>query len=116
VPTASRDGRVLAYTDRPFFGPAGRRIATVEAPPPAPPADRCLIPGQEHHADAGSFAPDGSAFAHDDTVFDPDLFETVVGQGIFVMDIDLDAADCGLSSARLIIPGGAQPDWGPAAP
>jgi hypothetical protein len=75
-----------------------------------------MIEGQEDYSDPGSFSADGRAFAFDDTEFDPDTFETRFGQGIWVMTVDLDAADCGLSTARLVAPGGVQPDWGPAGP
>jgi hypothetical protein len=47
-------------------------------------------------------------------VFDPDTFETTVGEGIRVMTVDPGAPDCGLSGASLVLPGGSQPDWGPA--
>ena len=113
---ADRAGTMLAYQYQPFFGTAGRRFATIDAPPPAVPTVRCTIEGQEDYSDPGSFSADGRAFAFDDTVFDPDTFETRFGQGIWAMTIDLDATDCGLSTARLVAPGGVQPDWGPAGP
>jgi hypothetical protein len=74
----------------------------------------CLIPGQEHNAIPPTFAPDGSSLAFDDVVFDPETFETTEGQGIRVLGVDIRASDCGLSTARLVLPGGSQPDWGPA--
>lgn len=113
-PVLSPDGRLLAYTYGPFYGDAGRRIATLTGPPPAPVTTACLIPGQENNAIPPTFAPDGSALAFDDVVFDPDTFETTIGRGIFVMEVDPEAADCGLSTAVLVLPGGSQPDWGPA--
>jgi hypothetical protein len=116
TPMVSHDGRVVAYGYKPYFGPAGRRLATLTAAPPVLPQTRCVIPGQENHSDPGTFSGDSSLFVYDDTRFDPDAFETVVGEGIWVFPIDLDAADCGASSARLIVHGGSQPDWGPAAP
>jgi hypothetical protein len=112
---ADRAGTMLAYQYQPFFGTPGRRFATIDAPPPAAPTLRCAIQGQEDFSDPGSFSADGRAFAFDDTVFDPDTFETRFGQGVWVMKLDLDAVDCGLSTARLVAPGGVQPDWGPAA-
>lgn len=118
-PTVSRDGRLLAYSYRPYFGVAGRRFASLDAAPPAAsgaPRTRCVIPGQEHFSDPGSIAPDGGAFAYDDTNFDPSTFETRVGLGILVMNVDGANPECGASSATLVLPGGAQPDWGPAVP
>jgi hypothetical protein len=115
-PALSPNGKVLAYSYRPYFGLAGRRMATVASAPPSPPSTRCAMPGQENYADAGTFAPDGAAFAYDDTNFMPDTFETVVGKGIYAMAVNLDAVDCGLASARLVIPGGSQPAWGPVSP
>jgi hypothetical protein len=115
TPAVSGDGHVLSYTYGPYFGPAGRRLATVTAAPSAP-ETRCVMTGQEHHSDTGTFSADGSVFVYDDTRFDPDEFETVVGQGIWHLTVDLDAPDCGASTARLIVEGGSQPDWGPAAP
>lgn len=112
----NRTGTMLAYEYQPYFGTAGRRFSTVDAPPPAAPTVRCTIEGQENYSDPGSFFADGRQFAFDDTVFDPESLETKIGQGIWVMTVDLDATDCGLSTARLIGPGGAQPDWGPAGP
>jgi hypothetical protein len=113
-PVLSPDGRLLVYNYAPFFGDAGRRVSTLTGPPPAPVTTACLIPGQEHHAIPPTFAPDGSSLAFDDVVFDPATFETTEGQGIRVMEVDIRASDCGLSSARLVLPGGSQPDWGPA--
>jgi len=115
-PVVSRTGTLIAYEYQPYFGTAGRRMATIDAAPPATPTLRCVIEGQEDYSDPGSFSSDGSLFAFDDTRFDGDTLETIVGQGVYVMTVDLDAPDCGLSSARLIAPGGQQPEWGPAGP
>lgn len=115
-PVVSPDGALLAYSYEPYFGPAGRRIASITGEPPAAPTEECLLPDQHDHNNPLSFSPDGGAIAFDDTRFDPEAFEIVPGQGLYVMDLDLDAADCGLSTARLIVPGATQPDWGPTAP
>jgi hypothetical protein len=115
-PVVSADGTLLAYSYEPYFGPAGRRIASITGAPPAAPTEECLLTGQHDHHNPGTFSPDNSAFAFDDTIFDPAEFEVVPGQGLFVMDLDLEAVDCGLSTAQLIVPGATQPDWGPAAP
>jgi hypothetical protein len=116
TPAVSPDGRALAYTYRPFFGPAGRRMARLGGPPPAVPETQCVMAGQEHHSDTGTFSGDGALFVYDDTRFDPDAFETVIGDGIWTLAVDLAAEDCGASTARLVAHGGSQPDWGPAAP
>jgi len=116
TPTVNGDAHLLAYTYSPYFGDAGRRIDLITAPPPAEPQNVCVIPGQDHHSDPGTFLADGSVFIYDDTRFDPDAFETVAGQGIWAMAVDLDSPDCGASSATLIVAGGRQPDWGPTAP
>jgi hypothetical protein len=115
TPAISRDAKLLAYSYKPYFGPAGRRIASVGTPPEAP-ATRCLLPDQQNYSDAGTFSPDGTAFAFDDTRFDPETFDTTRGEGISVLELDLDAADCGMSSAHLVIAGGTQPESGPATP
>lgn len=116
TPAISRDGKLLAYSYKPYFGPAGRRIASVTGAPPEPPTTRCLLPDQQNYSDAGTFSPDVTAFAFDDTRFDPETFDTTRGEGISVLELDLDAADCGVSAAQLVIAGGTQPEWGPAAP
>jgi hypothetical protein len=115
-PAVSRDGTLLAYISKPYYGDGGRFIARVTSAPPAAPTDMCLLAGQQNHSDPGSFAPDGRAIAYDDTMFDPNTFESSTGQGIYVLTLDLNSADCGAARAVLAIPGGAQPDWGPLAP
>jgi hypothetical protein len=109
-PVINRMGTVVAYEYQPYFGTAGRRMATIDAPPPAAPTLRCLIEGQENYSDPGSFSNGASLFAFDDTRFDPDTLETTTGEGVYVMSVDLNAPDCGASSARLVAPGGSQPD------
>lgn len=116
IPAVSAAARVLAYSYRPYFGAAGRRFATLAGLPPAAPTTACMVPGQENFQDAGSFAPDGSAFAFDDSEFDPKELTTRIGEGIHVFTLDLKAPDCGAALARLVLAGGSQPDWGPAAP
>ena len=112
----SDDGKLLAYSLKPYFGSAGRQFASVEAAPPAAPNPLCVVPDQQDYSDPGSFSGDGSLFAYDDTAFDPDTFETSAGQGVWAFDVQLDAADCGVSEASLILPGASQPEWGPATP
>jgi hypothetical protein len=116
TPAISRDGKLLAYSYKPFFGPAGRRIAWVPGALPEKPTTRCLLPNQEDYNDPGTFKPDATAFAFDDTRFDPDTFDTTRGKGISVLELDLAAADCGGTTAQLVIAGGTQPEWGQAAP
>lgn len=115
-PVISRDGRLAAYNYKPYFGTGARLLSTVVTHPPAAPTERCALPNQQNYSDPGSFAPNGSGFAYDDTSFDPATLVTTVGQGIYLMAVNLRAADCGLTAAALVIPGGAQPDWGPLAP
>jgi WD40-like Beta Propeller Repeat len=69
----------------------------------AMPAPVCTIP----HTGTGPFAkptwsPDGSMLAWSD------------GRGIWSSPVDTAVEGCGLAP-RLIVPGGATPDWGPAA-
>jgi len=112
----SPDGRLLAYLSSPYFGDGGRVMAALLSAPPAEPGHGCLVTEQAGFSDPGSFSADGSQFVFDDTRFDQTSFDTVVGEGVFAMDVDTAADDCGASSARLIAPGGAQPDWGAQAP
>ena len=112
----SRDGALLAYSWKPYFGQGARIIASIAGAAASAPADRCALPGQETYSDPGSFAPDEIGFTYDDTSFDPNTLELTPGQGIFVFALNLNVADCGLSAAQLVVPGGAQPDWGPMAP
>jgi len=112
----SPDGRVVAYLSSPYFGDGGRVMAPLVSSPPEQPGEGCLVTDQTGFSDPGSFSLDGAQFVFDDTRFDETTLETVVGQGVFVMDVDATADDCGASSARLIAPGGAQPDWGAQAP
>ena len=116
APAVGRAGNVLAYVSHPYFGDEGRVFAPPGGPPPAAPGKGCLAVEQGEHSDPGSFSSDGERFAFDDTRFDRDEFENVTGEGLFVMTVDLAAADCGASSAQLIVPGGSQPDWGALAP
>lgn len=115
-PVTNVTGTVLAYEYQPEFGTAGRRMLSLAGPPPADATPRCLIAGQENYSDPGSFSADGSLFAFDDTVFDPNTLDTTAGQGVYVMTVDLSADDCGASSARLVAPGGQEPALSIAAP
>jgi hypothetical protein len=110
-PVISQDGSVLAYEYQPYYGSAGRRLASLDgATPGAAPQVRCEIAGQENFSDAGALSGDGSVFAFDDSAFDPTTLDTTAGKGVWVMTVDLSAADCGASSARLVGPGGQEPD------
>jgi hypothetical protein len=115
-PSISRDGKMISAVVKPYYGDGGRLVGTIDAPPPAVPGSTCMLPGQQDYSDPGTFAPDSSAFAYDDTVFDPDTLTSISGQGIYVVELDLTSSDCGASAAELVIPGGAQPDWGAMAP
>ncbi|HST42941.1 MAG TPA: hypothetical protein VLK58_25680 [Conexibacter sp.] len=71
--------------------------------PSGPPAYACNT-GEEPTLDGPSWSPDGSriAFAHKD--------------GIEVLPLPSVEPGCpGASSGTVVIPGGSQPDWGPAA-
>jgi hypothetical protein len=114
--TVSRDMSVVAYVSHPYFGDEGRVFAPLSGPPPAAPGDGCLAVQQAAATDPGAFSPDSQRFAFDDTYFDRDEFEDVVGEGIFVMDVEVATSDCGASSAQLVIPGGSQPDWSAFTP
>jgi hypothetical protein len=116
TPVISRDGMMLAYSYKPYFGDAGRRIASTTGAAPQPPETRCLLPDQQDYSDPGTFSPDATGFAYDDTRFDPETFDTTAGQGIWLLTLDLGAEDCGVAAASLVAPGGRQPDWGPASP
>ncbi len=117
-PALSVPGGLIAYGYKPYFGDAGRRLATFSAGSPASgePATQCTMPGLENYSDPGSFSPSGDAYAFDDTAFDPDTFDTTAGDGIHVLSVALAAEDCGLSTATLVLRGASQPDWGPSVP
>jgi hypothetical protein len=115
-PSISRDGTLISAVVKPYYGDGGRLVGRVGSGPPAIPSSTCMLPGQQNYSDPGTFAPDSSAFAYDDTVFDPDTLTSTVGQGIYVVELDLTSQDCGAATAQLVLPGGAQPDWGPMAP
>jgi hypothetical protein len=68
---------------------------------PAKPAPRCFVEGATGRFQDLTWAPDGSALAWEED------------DGIWAMPVPhLD--DCEALSARLIVPGGRDPDWGPA--
>jgi hypothetical protein len=66
---------------------------------PALPAARCAT-GADEGIGGPSWSPDGGSLAIAD------------GDGIYVKR---DAGDCDLPQPLLVIPGGSEPDWGPAA-
>jgi hypothetical protein len=115
-PAVSSAARVVSFIYSPYYGSAGRVVATFSDGPSVPPTSRCTMPNQQSYSDTGTFSPTGTSFAYDDTIFDPNTFTTTVGQGIYTVELNLGSADCGASSAKLVLPGGAQPEWGPLAP
>ena len=66
------------------------------------PSARCAIRTSNGPLARPTWAPDGRSLAWSDQ------------SGVWVSAVDLSAAKCGLSP-RLVIRGGATPDWGPAA-
>jgi len=115
-PTVSDDGSVVVYGYQPYFGPGGRRMSSALGGVPGEPQTRCLIASSTGYSDNGSLNADASVYLYDDTAFDSTTLESTVGQGIWAFDVNLDADDCGVSKATLIVPQGSQPDWGPMAP
>jgi WD40-like Beta Propeller Repeat len=75
----------------------------ISGTPAGPPTYACNT-GDEETLDSPSWSPDGAsiAFAHED--------------GIEVLPLpSVDEGCPGASSGRVVIPGGSEPDWGPAA-
>ncbi len=111
-PVMDLQGGSVLYTTQPAFGGVGRQLAWIDGQPPVAPYPVCLLAGQQDLSDLATFSPDGSVLAWDDTTFDPVLLQTTPGKGIWSLVVDVNRPDCGLPSARLVIPGGTQPSWG----
>jgi hypothetical protein len=114
-PVASLAGTRLAYAYAPYYGQGGRQIAAV-ANHSDPPMPLCLIPTDGTQQDPGTFSPDGSSFAWDDSSMDQTTLEELPGKGIWVLRIDASEPDCGVAKAILAIPDGSQPNWSSFAP
>jgi hypothetical protein len=65
------------------------------------PAAVCSITAQHGAFGKVTWSPDGTTLAWSDS------------NGIWVSSVQIGAANCGIAP-RLIIPGGSNPDWGPA--
>jgi hypothetical protein len=75
----------------------------MHGPPPAFPSSPCHLTGASGKFSSPTWSPDGRSLAWADA------------KGIWVGQVrSLDGQDCQLSR-HLLIPGGAEPDWGPAA-
>ena len=82
-------------------GPSARiRLFTANGPYPAKPTARCNLNDPTDAFQDLSWSPDGSALAFEDA------------EGIWVMPVNLD--DCSTLRPTLAVPGGQDPDWGPA--
>jgi hypothetical protein len=70
---------------------------------PEPPAPVCQDT-RDSEAHSPTWSPDSSAVAYDD------------GDGIWIQPVraDLDGSNCESLESRLLLPGGREPDWGPA--
>jgi hypothetical protein len=87
---------------------------TTNGAPPAQPTPQCRI----SDAAGGKFndptwAPDGTAVAWEEG----DLNQTNApgpDEGIWLIDADVPATPCAQLQGGLLVPGGQQPDWGPA--
>jgi hypothetical protein len=78
------------------------RIYRLNAPPPSLAVEeRCDIEGPTGAFFRPTWSPDGNSLAWEE------------GDGIWVGTFDIDSPTCA-GDARLVIPGGKAPDWGPA--
>jgi hypothetical protein len=77
------------------------RLYRLSAPPPAAPEPRCELTGPNGTFFRPTWSPDGGSLAWQED------------DGIWVGSFNLDDDTCP-GSARLVIPGGQAPDWGPA--
>jgi hypothetical protein len=97
----------LVFVSGPLGGMAdGSRllIYRMTGAPPAYPTGPCHVTGPNGRFTSPSWSPDGKSLAWADA------------RGIWVGEVrDISGAACQLTR-RLVIPGGAQPDWGPARP
>ena len=87
---------------------------TTNGPPPAQPDAQCRVGG----AAGGKFldpswAPDGSAIAWEEGDGE-DLNDPGPGEGIWVIDGDVESRPCNVLQGGILVPGGSEPDWGPA--
>lgn len=108
------NGEMTRQRDKLVFvsGPLGSHepgsslaIYRMNGAPPALPPDPCTITGATGKFDNPTWSPDGKSLAWADS------------RGIWVGQLTniVDGGTCEVSR-RLVIPGGTQPDWGPARP
>lgn len=97
------DGEVTRAGDRlAAMGSANDlRLYELPGPPPAAPVLRCVMTGFGGDASDPTWSPDGRSLAWEE----PD--------GIHVAALE-DLAACGSAARPLVVPGGADPDWGVA--
>ena len=76
------------------------RLFSANGPYPAKPTARCNLNNPTAAFENLTWSPDGSALAFEDA------------EGIWVMPVNLD--DCSSLRPTLAVPGGQDPDWGPA--
>jgi hypothetical protein len=102
--TRQRDKLVVVSGDLGGGADATRMlIYRVGGLPPALPPSPCHVTGATGRFSGPTWSPDGRSLAWADA------------RGIWVGRVgDLSGGSCGLSR-RLVVPGGTQPDWGPAA-
>jgi hypothetical protein len=97
----------LVFVSGPLGGPAdGTRmlIYRMRAMPPAFPTGPCHVTGANGRFTSPTWSPDGQSLAWADR------------RGIWVGSVgSIDGSTCQITR-RLVIPGGTQPDWGPARP
>jgi hypothetical protein len=102
--TRQRDKLVVVSGDLGGGADATRMlIYRVGGLPPALPPSPCHVTGAAGRFSSPAWSPDGRSLAWADA------------RGIWVGRVgELSGASCGLTR-RLVVPGGSQPDWGPAA-
>ena len=117
-PALSVPGGLIAYGYKPYFGDAGRRLATFSrvAPPAESRPPNARMPGLENYSDpAASHRP--ATNTHLTTRLSIQTRSIPrPGMESHVLSAALAAEDCGLSTATLVLRGASQPDWGPSVP
>ncbi|MGI8683953.1 MAG: TolB family protein [Acidimicrobiales bacterium] len=103
----------LATTGPTFFDWRGLVLWTANGGPPTPPTPRCGLSDPVRNSFTPTWAPGGSAVAWWEANAD-DPADTA-GRGIWAVSVGNLATTCPTrADARLIVPGGGWPFWGPA--